>query len=114
MPRAKRVCTEVGCPVLTDGGRCDDHRRQYEANRGNFRKRGYRAATWDPARRACLRRDPLCTLCHTAPSTVADHHPTDRRTLVAQGVPNPDALHLLRGLCVPCHNAHTARSRGGG
>lgn len=115
MPRALTVCSTPGCPqYVTAGGRCAACRRQYEQQRGTFRERGYQAATWDPARAACLQRDPICQLCHTAPSQVADHWPTSRRDLIATGVTDPDALHRLRGLCIPCHNRHTALTRGGG
>lgn len=41
MPRAKRVCPTVGCPALTDGGRCERHRREHERARGTRQQRGY-------------------------------------------------------------------------
>lgn len=44
MPRARRVCTEPGCPTLTDTGRCDQHKRQADRARGSRQERGYDAA----------------------------------------------------------------------
>jgi hypothetical protein len=38
---AKQVCTEPGCPELTDGGRCETHRSAYEQRRGTRQARGY-------------------------------------------------------------------------
>jgi len=81
--------------------------------------RGYGSGHWRTQRRACLRRDPTCA-CHDvkhghswtclAPSTVADHYPRSRRELVDAGVPDPDALVNLRGLCASCHSKSTANT----
>jgi hypothetical protein len=40
----KRVCSTPGCPSLTDGGPCDEHRRQRDKARGSSTARGYGAA----------------------------------------------------------------------
>lgn len=37
----KRVCPEPGCPVLTDSGRCDEHRKATDRARGTRQQRGY-------------------------------------------------------------------------
>lgn len=124
MPRALKVCPTNGCPELTAHGRCDTCVQRAEQIRGNAASRGYSGRFWRARRGACLRRDPLC-VCTDAghghdgracisPSTVADHWPTSRRALVAQRVPDPDALHLLRGVCKPCHDRHTAAEQPGG
>lgn len=63
MPRAKRVCSTPGCPVLTDGGRCQEHTRQADRARGTFRQRGYDAA-YDRARRKALAGATHCATCH--------------------------------------------------
>ncbi|GIF14801.1 hypothetical protein FHX34_103510 [Actinoplanes teichomyceticus] len=44
MQRAMRVCPEAGCPELTPGGPCAEHRRQREQRRGTRQQRGYDAA----------------------------------------------------------------------
>ncbi|GLZ62863.1 hypothetical protein Misp05_64390 [Micromonospora sp. NBRC 107095] len=41
MPRAMRVCSQPGCPVLTNSGRCDQHRREADQARGSRQQRGY-------------------------------------------------------------------------
>jgi 5-methylcytosine-specific restriction protein A len=46
-------------------------------------------------------------------STIADHHPTERRDLITMGL-NPDDPAHGRGLCKPCHDAHTAHTSPGG
>lgn len=123
MPRAARVCSTPGCPEITDGGRCPTCRGKAEQRRGTAAQRGYSGQHWRVRRRATLRRDPLCVCRDTThphgpqcltPSTVADHHPRTRRELVAAGVPDPDALHLLRGICASCHNRHTGVTSPGG
>jgi len=43
MGRAKRVCSQAGCPVLVDSGRCVDHAREADAKRGRRQARGYDA-----------------------------------------------------------------------
>lgn len=40
---ALRVCSEPGCPILTDKPRCLNHRRQAEQARGSRADRGYNA-----------------------------------------------------------------------
>jgi len=107
------VCTQPGCPTLTDRGRCDQHRREADAARGTAAQRGYGKAH-RAGRRAVLRRDPVCVICHAAPSTVADHYPTSRRDLVALGVKDPDSPARMRALCAPCHGRATAEHQPGG
>jgi 5-methylcytosine-specific restriction protein A len=60
-----------------------------------------------------IQRDPICVLCHTAFSTVADHHPKTRKQLLEEGL-NPNDPHCGRGLCKPCHDSETARNQPGG
>ncbi|MQY32597.1 hypothetical protein SRB17_05510 [Streptomyces sp. RB17] len=126
MPRRPgwRVCTVPGCPELTDqGGRCPEHRREAEQKRGSARQRGYGGRGWQSVRRLVLDRDPQCVCTDQAhghgercgqPSTVADHHPDERRDLVAAGVPDPDAPHRLRGICRGCHSRKTGTTTPGG
>jgi len=52
---AMRVCSEPGCPTLvTEAGRCVEHRRVQERRRGSRQARGYDVehdrlrATWQP------------------------------------------------------------------
>ena len=85
MPRALKVCSTHGCPNLVPQGssRCPDCDRRADRARGT---RGYQTAGHRRFRRTILRRDPVCVVCHAAPSTVADHWPISRRDLEAQGL----------------------------
>lgn len=112
MPRAMRVCPTPGCPNLTSGGRCQGCRSEAEERRGSRQARGYDAA-WERKRARYLTAHPICVLC-SGMATVADHHPTSRRDLLAQGVTDLDADHRLRALCAPCHSSETARLQPGG
>jgi 5-methylcytosine-specific restriction protein A len=63
-------------------------------------------------------RDPFIAAHRTcidcgAPSTDADHAPTSRRDLLAQGVDDPDDWQYLQPRCHPCHSRKTAAVDGG-
>jgi 5-methylcytosine-specific restriction protein A len=121
MPRALKVCSTPSCPALVESGRCDECNTTADRARGTSRERGYNSTRWRTRRKATLMRDPLCT-CHDrshghgvdclAPSSVADHYPTSRKDLIAQGVVDPDALDRLRGICRSCHSKATATTSG--
>lgn len=110
-----RVCNIPGCPTLYEGteGRCPTHRREADKARGSSRDRGYNTPGHQAFRTAVLTRDPICVLCGTAFSTVADHYPRSRKELLALGLDpnNPDAG---RGLCKPCHDTSTSANQPGG
>ena len=66
---------------------------------------GTRRSFTRAARQAILERDPICRICHTQPSTIADHtHP------VAEAGPtnNPNAG---QGVCQACHDQKTKAER---
>lgn len=112
-PRAARICTVRGCPeIVTGASRCPAHVAEADARRGSSSSRGYDRAH-QRARSVVLDRDPICVLCHAAPSTVADHYPRDRRELVRLGL-DPNDPSCMRGLCAPCHGRETARLQPGG
>lgn len=123
MPKPRwRVCSVHGCPEYTQHGKCDEHRRQAEQQRGSARQRGYDRDHERRFRRPVLERDPTCVCTDTAhghgtpcglPTRHADHHPTDRRALVAAGL-DPNDPKYGRGLCTSCHSRHTAREQPGG
>jgi len=110
VPSYGKPCRVPGCPGL--GGACDRHAKAVEERRGSRQARGY-DAVWERVRRRYLSRHPICCLCG-AMAVVADHYPTSRRDLVAAGVPDPDAEHRLRPLCLPCHRVETNRHQPGG
>jgi 5-methylcytosine-specific restriction enzyme A len=111
--KAWRVCTNPTCPELHQGqGRCPSCTNQADRNRrpdGN----PYNTAGHQRFRSAVLARDPICVLCDIAISTVADHHPLERRELVTRGL-NPDDPDRGRGVCKRCHDRHTAESNPAG
>lgn len=110
---ALKPCSVAGCPVLVQTGRCPEHRRAADRARGTSKERGYDTPGHRRFRRLVLRRDPICTVCHTALSTVADHYPVSRRDLVAHGA-DPNDPQAGRGVCKPCHDRETARHQPGG
>jgi 5-methylcytosine-specific restriction endonuclease McrA len=57
-----KYCIAPGCLQLAHSGRCSRH--QIARPKG---------AQWNAVRRAVLARDPICTICHKAPSTEVDH-----------------------------------------
>ena len=113
MPHQRTVCPVPGCPQLTDGGRCPTHRNQDDPARGTATQRGYTSRAHRAFRHAVPQRDPICVICHTAPSTHADHWPTPRRDLIAQGL-NPNNPKYGRGLCASCNSIQTTQRQPGG
>lgn len=115
--RALTPCTQPGCPVLTDSGRCSQHRRLADQARGSATERGYTGRGHRRFRLAVLRRDRCCVLCAAehrfTPATVADHFPRSRRELLAAGL-DPNDPRYGRGLCEAHHNSETARHQPGG
>jgi shikimate kinase len=102
--RPLRPCSAPGCPALVRAGRCVSHARQAEQARGTRHARGYdhKHVQW---RAAVLARDPVCTYCHAAPSTDADHvAPLRERPDLRLDVGNG------RGACKPCHAKHGTKA----
>lgn len=63
---AKRVCPVPGCPALTEGGRCSEHRKAYEMQRGTPAQRGYDARHRREAVKAkaqAVRERQPCPMC---------------------------------------------------
>ena len=90
--------------------RCPEHRRQdnrrlYE-RRGTLKQRGY-GSRWPKVRQAVLSREPLCRLCAAA-GRVTAANVADHIVPKPKGVEDYD-LTNLQALCVPCHNAKSAR-----
>lgn len=109
-----RVCSIPGCPEIHNGAssRCEKHTR--EAKQAHWDKtRAYSSRGHRTFRDAVLRREPICVLCQLRQATVADHHPRSRKELESLLL-NPNDPAYGRGLCVPCHNASTARLQPGG
>lgn len=71
-------------------------------------RKWYNTAHWRNLRTIVLARDPICTECHRAASTVADHK-IPHKGVWALFV---DLLNL-RGVCKACHDKKTATFDGG-
>lgn len=113
MARALKVCARSSCPNLTVSGRCSECRATADRARGTATQRGYNSGGHKAFRRAVLLRDPICAECQRAVSTVADHHPVNRRDLQSAGL-DPDDPRRGRGVCKPCHDRSTAVNQPGG
>lgn len=122
MARALKVCSCIrcdahdgSCPEIVPAGRCTACDTAADRKRGTAADRGYTRGH-RTFRTAVLRRDPICVIpgCYQ-PSKHADHHPQDRRELVALGL-NPNDPQYGRGLCASHHSSETAANpaqRGG-
>lgn len=110
-----RVCSVHGCPTIypaSEGSRCQAHRKQAD----QARRPGGSVYGTRPHRRfreAVLTRDPICVICSTAFSNIADHYPHTRNELIELGR-DPNDPQSGRGLCKPCHDRHTASTSPGG
>jgi 5-methylcytosine-specific restriction enzyme A len=113
--RAMKVCSTPTCPALvpTGTGQCDRCQAERDRARGTAAQRGYTSRGHQRFRRTVLQCDPVCVVCRTAPSTVADHYPLSRRQLVDARL-DPDNPDRGRGVCVPCHGKETAMHQPGG
>ena len=111
-----RVCSEPGCPELTENGKCEEHRKAARARRDARREsaadRGY-GACWRKIRTAFLAEHPICIDCG-GDAVVPDHDPKTRRELVAEGVDDPDDFKYLKPRCTTCHNRKTAKDKARG
>ena len=104
MPRSpKRPCRHPGCPNLSDGVYCEQHRGLYA--RESAAQRGY-DARWQRTREAFLKRNPLCAQClrenRLTPATVVDHivpHRGDEKLFWDQG--------NWQAICKTCHDKKT-------
>jgi 5-methylcytosine-specific restriction protein A len=80
----------------------------HKTRRPSARQMGYDRAH-EALRAHVLREEPICRLCHRAPSVIADH--------IVSIKARPE-LRLVRsnvrGVCTRCHNRRTAQDQPGG
>ena len=110
--RALKQCSQPGCRELTNGGRCNAHRRQdrkpFEIigrERGTTTERGY-GASWRKIRDQVLAEEPCCRICAAKGMTTASEE-VDHVMPKSKG--GTDARANLQGVCNECHKLKTAR-----
>ena len=110
-----KVCNVSGCPALGawKRGRCPEHERAADRDRGTPAERGYGREHRLRFREGVLAQHPICRVCRRRPSTVADHYPMSKRELDDAGMDSNDPQHG-RGLCHDCHSIETAKHQPGG
>jgi len=107
VPRAAlKACSVPGCPRTCRAGarRCSDHRKGTSAKGASPTQGVYDSPVWKRLRRRVLQEEPICRLCHTNPSTVADHIVE----LLDGGAPYDRAN--LQGSCHRCNVAKGQRA----
>lgn len=104
-----RVCSKQGCPTLTDGRVCPQHRKQEERidrdRRGTSHQRGYGGKQWERLRRRVLVRDLFkCQDCGALVMGKGEAH-VDH--VIAKRDGGKDEVENLQVLCHPCHSIKT-------
>jgi 5-methylcytosine-specific restriction protein A len=103
--KPKRPCSHPGCPALTDGRFCEQH-KQAENRRYNKYQRDPKTgkrygSEWRKVRARFLTSHPLCELCHKdgrlTPAALVHH----KRKLTDGGTHDADNL---MALCDSCHS----------
>jgi len=112
MPRKpKRPCGHPGCPHLTDGQYCEEHRREentrynkYERDPESNRRYG---RAWKRVRELYIAAHPLCEEC-LKQGRITPAEEVHHILPLSRGGTNDTAN--LMALCKPCHSSITARS----
>lgn len=115
MDASLRPCPQPGCRELTRGGRCEQHKKSYEAYNRNTQTpertadvRWYNSRRWRKLKATVLNRDVVCQEngC-MAPATEVDHViPRKQDESLAYDSSN------LQGLCRSCHAKKTRAESG--
>lgn len=109
----KRICREVNCNVLVDGGYCSKHKREPKPeNRPSAFKRGY-TGKWRKVSKFYLAKHPLCVECEkqglVTLATDVDHikpHKGDKTLFWDKN--------NWQALCHSCHSKKTVKEANGG
>lgn len=105
MPKkSKKPCKHPGCPNLTDGKYCEEHKHLHP-DRPSAESRGYNSR-WRKLSQQYLRKHPMCVHClqqgRYVPATVVDHiipHRGDSALMWDES--------NWQALCKPCHDKKT-------
>ena len=106
MPRKpKKPCAFPGCPKLTEGKYCEEHRKvaakRYETEERDPATRTRYGSAWRKVRKAYAEQHPLCEECLKAGRYVPVEH-VHHKTPLAEGGTN-DFSNLM-SLCKSCHS----------
>ena len=111
--RPPRPCSHPGCPALTDGQFCPEHRKLAAARYNRYERdpaiQKLYGGAWPRIRARFLAEHPLCVVCRKEGRvTAADevHHILP----LSQG--GTHAEDNLMALCKACHSGITAREGG--
>ncbi|PHM27508.1 HNH endonuclease [Xenorhabdus budapestensis] len=104
-----RRCGYPGCKQRVKSGRCEEHRREPNRQRGTRTERGY-SNRWGRYRLQYLKANPLCVYCLQqgcyTPAIIVDH------IIPIQGEADvlfwPASNH--QALCHACHNRKTVQT----
>ena len=114
MPRKPlRACSYPGCPALTDGQYCPEHRKLAAAHYNRYERdpamqKRYGGA-WPRIRALFLAVHPLCTVCQREGRVMAAEEVHHILPLSQGGTHAEDNL---MALCKECHSRITAREGG--
>lgn len=96
-------CGNPACPTLVRGrARCPEHTvtREERNPKDKAQAKFYGSTQWKAIRAGVKRNQPICGMCHRAPTTTAHHRDNDWRN-------NDPSNH--QGACDPCHRKHSGR-----
>lgn len=101
-----RPCSYPGCPKLTSGKYCDEHRKRRDSEYSKFNRDKesvsfYKSKEWKELRNYFLSKHPLCMECLKAnklvPARIVDHIVPIKKGGAALDPSN------LQSLCWSCH-----------
>jgi len=97
------LCAYPGCGRLTSGGRCDEHRGEYDRSQRPARHRLYHSKRWERTSKRYRQRHPLCARCRRPAALVHHVQTIEARPDLAFDWSN------LEALCSDCHNKEHGR-----
>ena len=109
--KPKKPCSYSGCPKLTEGQYCEEHKKLTDRNynlyeRDKINQKFYQSAEWKAVKKHHLAIEPLCRECKKngllTKATMADHI-----IPIKQGGATLDDNNL-QSLCWSCHSQKSA------
>ena len=103
--KPKKPCKHPGCPKLTAGDYCEEHKKQHFNDRLSAKDRGY-DSRWRKARLRFLKENIFCVRCKNEGKLV-------RATVVDHIIPHRGNKELFwdesnwQALCKRCHDMKT-------